>query len=338
MTRLLLPYALVVIAPALALVLAAPAQVSPTAPIGADGWAADPRHLPDPVSTPPAAVRDALAQVGAPEDLVHRYPGVVGNLDGAPFALRYEANARAMATAGEAHPGRYLLFDPRGNGHVAQVYGELDTADRVAVLVPGAGNRLYNFWHGVGGVAIRSPSRQAANLYTAAGAPAGLAVVAWLGYDPPRALDAGAAREDLARAGADALVRFVAGIIALRPHATVALIGHSYGSTVIGLAAPGLPGQVTDLAVVASPGMGVTRAGDLHTTARVWAGLADRDVVRLVPNVRLLGLGHGRAPTDPAFGARVFAARDVAGHDHYLDVGTDSLRTLAAIASAGGAS
>jgi pimeloyl-ACP methyl ester carboxylesterase len=320
-----------VLAPTLALLLAAPAEVPPPAPPGVEAWSADPRGLPDP-GAPPAAVRDALARVGAPADLARRYPGVVGNLDGAPFALRFAANAVAMAGA---HPGRYLLYDPRGNGRVAQVLGDLDTAGRIAVLVPGAGNRLYNFWRGVGGVAPRSPARQAANLYSAAGAPAGLAVVAWLGYDPPRGLDATAARQDLARAGADALARFVAGLAALRPQASIALIGHSYGSTVVGLAASRLPAQVTDLAVVASPGLGVDRADELHTTARVWAAMSGRDVVRLVPNVRLLGLGHGRAPTDPAFGARVFAARDVAGHDHYFAPGTDSLRTLASIALGG---
>ena len=113
----------------------------------------------------------------------------------------------------------------------------------------------------------------------------------------------------------------MAGLAAVRPEATVALLGHSYGSTVIGAAAPRLPPQVTDIAVFGSPGMGVSDVTRLGTSARVWAGQSARDWIRWVPGVRLFGLGHGTKPADPAFGARVFATADVAGHDHYLSPG-----------------
>jgi len=56
--------------------------------------------------------------------------------------------------------------------------------------------------------------------------------------------------------------------------AAVTLIGHSYGSVVTGLAAPGLSRNVHDIVALGSPGMGVSRAADLHTGARIWAGTA----------------------------------------------------------------
>jgi pimeloyl-ACP methyl ester carboxylesterase len=160
-------------------------------------------------------------------------------------------------------------------------------------------------------------------------------MVAWLGYDTPDGLAPSAAREDLARAGAAALQRFVAGLTAVRPQATIALLGHSYGSTVIGLAASELPRQVTDIAVFGSLGLGVDDVTQLGTTARVWAGQSSGDWIRWIPGVRVFGLGHGTKPIDSDFGARVFGTSDVADHDHYLSPGTDSLANLAGIAVSG---
>jgi hypothetical protein len=322
--RLVTAVALVAVTmtPAVCALLAAPGAVRVAAPVGAEAWRADPRHLPDPEGAP-ATIHAFLTATGPAEqrDLVAAYPGVVGDLDGAPVELRYAANRQAMRSAGPPYrdrPGRFLLFDPRGDGRVAQVSGDLATADRIAVLVPGASVRGANFWTGVGGRSFRSPQVQAAGLY-ATGLryhPAGFAVIAWLGYDTPKGVGGAEIREDRARAGAVALERFVAGLIAVRPHATIALLGHSYGSTVIGLAARRLPPQVTDLAVFGSPGMGVSDVRHLGTRARVWAAQAARDWIRWVPGVRLFGLGHGTRPTDPSFGAHRFTAEGVADHDH----------------------
>ncbi len=333
----------VAVAPAMCALLAAPAEVRAATPVGAAAWRSDARHLPDPVSATPAAVHRFLAAAGTAEGraLAAEYPGVLGNLDGAPASLRYAANRQAMRAAGppyEGHRGRFLRFDPRGDGRVAEVFGNLETADRIAVLVPGAGVRGANFWRGVGGDPRRSPAEQAAGLYRAAGryraadGSRGPAVIAWLGYDTPRGVEAAEAREDLARAGAVALSSLVAGLLANRPNATIALLGHSYGSVVIGLAAPRLPPQVTDIAVFGSPGMGVRDAARLGTTARIWAGRSPRDWIHWIPGVRVLGLGHGTRPTDPSFGSRVFATADVTSHDGYLAPGTDSLAALARIA------
>jgi hypothetical protein len=342
---LALAVAAVAALPAVATLLAAPAAVRLAPPPGAAAWRADARHLPDPLLSGPAAVHAFLTAANPAErrSLVDRYPGVIGALDGAPLDLRYAANRAAMRAAGSpfqdhADDGQYLLFDPRGNGRVAEVFGDLATADRIAVLVPGASNRASNFWTGVGHRSYRAPATQAANLYHAASGlvPGGrLAVIAWLGYDAPQGLDPAQAREDLARTGAAELLRLVAGLTTIRPQATITLLGHSYGSTVLGLAAARLPHQVTDLAVFGSPGMGVRTATDLHTRARVWAGQSAHDPIRWVPGIRLFGLGHGTKPADPTFGARPFPTRDVPDHDHYLAPTTDSLTALAHITAIG---
>ncbi|MEV6924566.1 alpha/beta hydrolase [Dactylosporangium sp. NPDC051485] len=331
----------VALAPAAGTVLAAPGAARVVPPPGIEAWQADARHLPDPMTADPGEIARFLDGLGPDgrRDLAAAYPGVVGNLDGAPVALRYDANRRTMAAAGEPYAGRdgdFLLFDPRGQGRVAQVFGDLATARRIAVLVPGAGNRAGNFWRGVGGRALRSPALQGLGIEEEARrygtAADGFAVVVWLGYDAPDSIDLPAAREDLARAGAEALVRLVAGLAAVRPDATMALLGYSYGSTVIGLAAHRLPAAVTDIAAFGSPGMGVATAAQLGTTARVWAALSPHDVMRFVPGVQMSGLGHGRQPADPAFGARRFAADGVADHDHYLALGTDAQSSLTRIA------
>jgi hypothetical protein len=335
--------AAVIVAPSVGTFMAAPGVAPATSPAGTAAWRADGRELPDPVSAEPATVRRFLAAADRAEqlDLAARYPGVVGNLDGTPPVLRYAANRRSMLAAGAPYrdrDGQFLMFDPRGRGRLAQVFGDLSTAARIAVLVPGSGSRAANFWRGLGGKRYRSPAVQAADLYRAmtSSAPAGgrFAVIAWLGYDTPQGMDE-AKREDLARAGAAALHRFVAGLTTVRPQATITLLGHSYGSTVIGLAAPRLPPQVTDIAVFGSPGMGVRTVADLRTTARVWAGQGSKDWIRWVPGVRLFGLGHSTKPVDPGFGARRFATADVDDHDHYLAPGTDSLANLSRIAAVG---
>jgi hypothetical protein len=320
----------IIVAPAAGSVLAPPVTASALPPPGLVAWQAE-----HPYPAGPRAARDWFAARPGSErhELAAAFPGVAGNMDGAPVALRYEANRRSMRAAGITCPdGDYLLFDPRGRGRVAQVFGDLTTARRIAVLVPGMRNRLQNFWRGVGGQAYRSPAVSAADLQRAAVGDGGFAVIAWLGYDTPQGVDE-AARANLAEAGADALVTFVDGLVAVRPEATIALLGHSYGSTVVGYAASRLDPRVTDIAVFGSPGMGVDDVTGLGTGARVWAGQSDDDWIGWVPSGRVSGLGHGTRPVDPGFGARLFATEDVHDHDHYLSPGTDSLAALARIAS-----
>jgi pimeloyl-ACP methyl ester carboxylesterase len=252
----------------------------------------------------------------------------------------YDANRSAMQTAGApfarwAGQGRqFLAFDPRGAGRVVEVFGDLGTADRIAVLVPGAATTADNFNSGLDNVRVRAPAVQARNLYDATRAAARgqrVAVIAWLGYDAPSGVGRDAAREELARAGAASLDRFTQDLAIMRPNATLTLVGHSYGSVVTGLAAAGLPEQVQDVVVVGSPGMGVSQAADLHATARIWAGQAARDWIDWVPAFQVWGAGHGTLPVTPGFGSRVFGTNGVTDHDHYFAPGTQSLGNIVSI-------
>jgi Alpha/beta hydrolase len=260
----------------------------------------------------------------------------------AGLAARYAADARAIAGAARAAAragdgararalaamrGRqFLFFDPRGQGEAAEVLGDLATARRVAILVPGSDTSLATF----GSRGTASPAGAARALLAQArrlDPAASLAVIAWLGYPAPRTVSPAVLTSGDAGQGAAALRPLVTGLASRG--AQVALLCHSYGTVVCGLAAPGLP--VTDIAVVGSPGMDAASARALRTAARVWAGRGSGDWIRDVPHVRLLGLGFGPDPAGPAFGARLFAAGR-GGHSDYFRPGGASLRNLARIA------
>jgi hypothetical protein len=244
-------------------------------------------------------------------------------------------SATAMAHAGEPYASwarsgrRFLSFDPRGDGRAVEVLGDLATAERIVVLVPGVDTRLRDFDRGLGGVSRRAPAVQARTVYAAlhAAAPdARVAVVAWLGYDPPEGLSLESARDLRARTGAAALTEFVQ---ALPARAAVTLIGHSYGALVVGLAAPHLP-RVADVIALGAPGMGAREAAELGG-ARVWSALAADDWIRRIPQLRVGHLGHGRRPSNPAFGALSLPTTGVTGHDGYLCPGSATLEAVAAV-------
>ncbi len=258
------------------------------------------------------------------------------------LAARYTADARQLALATSsarragdtglaraltAMRGRHLIdFNPRGQGLAVEVVGDLATATRVAILVPGSDTTLASF-----------DTRQTASPQGGAVALAAqarrldpgtrLAVIAWLGYATPRTLSPAVLTSGDAERGARAL-RPLVDDLASRGR-RVALICHSYGSVVCGLAAAHLP--VTDIAFVGSPGTDASSARALHTQARVWAGRGASDWIGSVPHVHLLGLGFGQNPLAPGYGARIFACGP-GGHSGYFRPGGIALRNLAYIA------
>jgi alpha-beta hydrolase superfamily lysophospholipase len=154
------------------------------------------------------------------------------------------------------------------------------------------------------------------------------AVIAWADYTAPDGLGVDAATGLRAAEGSLRLNALVGGLPGRAP---VAMICHSYGSVVCGVAAHAMPRRVTDIAVAASPGMRVSNAAHLDTRARVWAMRDATDWIQDVPYLELGGLGHGADPVSADFGARVLSARDAQGHAGYFQPGTDSLRNLAAV-------
>jgi hypothetical protein len=254
------------------------------------------------------------------------------------FPVAYRDTAAAMRAAGGQYAGwaesgrHFLTFDPAGDGTAAEVVGDLAAADRIAVLVPGVDTTLRNFDRGLGGVARRAPAVQARALYwklRATDRAARVAVIAWLGYDTPDGIGLDAIAETRARDAAVKLAAFTDDLHTQRPGAAITLIGHSYGAIVVGRAAPRVP-YVRDLVALGAPGMGAAHAADLGG-ARVWAALARADWIGRIPQVRLFGLGHGRRPADPAFGARPLPTGGVAGHDYYLTPGSTTLDAVAPI-------
>ncbi|MET9670379.1 alpha/beta hydrolase [Streptomyces sp. NPDC006475] len=291
--------------------------------------------------------------------LADEYPYVVGNLNGAPVALRYRANRKGLARALELErkrvatadltadgrrmatrrvnrfeslmdPERQILaFDPSGPGKVAEVFGDLNRAERVSVVVPGVDTNLLTFQRTARKYA--APVGMAKSLYAAerAASPrARTAVIAWADYTTPAGLGVDSAIGRLAESGA---VRLTALTEALPGPSRVALFCHSYGSVVCGVAARQLPERVTDIAVAGSPGMRAENAAALHTRARVWAMRDSDDWIQDVPHLAVGGLGHGEDPVAPEFGARVMSAADAVGHTGYFEPGTESITNFAEI-------
>jgi hypothetical protein len=292
----------------------------------------------------PAAVAAWWAGLSLPAQLavLRSAPAAVGALDGLPAWARDRANRLVLAgtlrspttppyaafvagvvgrrIATEEAAGRVVqlhLLDLAGDRLVLAL-GDLDTADAVAVLVPGMGNSP--------GDDLGELSRDAADVAAATRVAApGLAVatVVWLGYRPPGITGMGL--RTAARRGASTLAAGLAGLSAARavtgdPLPRTTVLAHSYGTVVVDEAAD-RPGRLAADAVVllGSPGM--------EDDAR---SLEAREVF------------DAEAPADPVAGLRYFGRRTGAagygstalpvelsmGHSDYYD--TDR-PTLAAI-------
>lgn len=309
----------------------------------------------------PAEVARYFGTMGEREQLLlaERYPLVVGNLDGVPIEVRYAANRHALIEARRderermrderlsptgrheskrrtdrftslLREGRQILaFDPTGRGRVAEVFGDLGSAERVSIVVPGVHTDLLTFQRTQ--LKYRAPSGMAEALYEEqlqADPEGSTAVIAWADYTTPRRVGMAAATGELAGEGAERLVDAVAG---LPRGPQVALFCHSYGSVVCGMAADRLPDRVTDIAVAGSPGMRTSHASRLDTSARIWAARAANDWVSDLPHLAFGPIGHGQDPADPSFGALPVDVGRVDGHDGYFVPDTGTLRTFARI-------
>ncbi|MDN3057507.1 alpha/beta hydrolase [Streptomyces sp. SRF1] len=318
------------------------------------------RALPDPYGSPRTLSRwfDSLTKAQT-DRLVRRYPLTVGNLNGAPVALRYRANRVALAQARTAErkrmddprltplgradaaqrmhryqdllgTGRQIFsFDPSGAGRAAEVFGDLAHANRVSIVVPGVDTNILTFEKtgrpytatvGMARALYENERSHAPDIKTA--------VIAWADYTSPAGIGMDAATGKLAAQGA---VRLRAVVNALPSLSRVSLMCHSYGSVVCGIAARDLPPKVTDIAVAGSPGMRADHVSDLGTSARVWAMRDSGDWIEDIPHLEFGGLGHGADPVSSGFGARVLSAAGADGHAGYFEPGTTSLDNFARV-------
>jgi hypothetical protein len=280
----------------------------------AAAWPASTAPVPQ---APPALTASALSA---------RYAADAQAITKAERTATRDGNDPLAAALTRLRPQQVLFFNPNGQGVAATVTGNLATANRVAILIPGSDTTLATFFSR----GTESPGGSAQALAAEArklDPGEHLAIIAWLGYPTPALLSPSVMTSGDASQGAQALRPLVT---ALAGHGDqVALLCHSYGSVVCGLAAPHLP--VTDIAVFGSPGMDASSVASLHTPARVWAGREAGDSIKYVPHLRLFGLGFGTDPMTNGFGAHHFATGH-SGHSGYLDPGSASLRNLTEIA------
>jgi hypothetical protein len=214
--------------------------------------------------------------------------------------------------------GDILVYRPQLQ-HYALLFGDLDAAEHVAVVVPGVGDgtNLCQDW-----------IPDAINLYEAG---ASTAVVLWKGYDNPVDVLAAAAAgsiecsDDLATAAYD-LTEFIT-TLALEPGQSLTVIAHSFGSIVLGAALADAGLEVTDVVVAGSPGMTVDELRQLHLEqSHFFSEQAPGDAVAE------LGI-FGASPTSPRFGGTRMSTNapehpPVASHSHYFDPGSVALENI----------
>ncbi|MGC9380286.1 alpha/beta hydrolase [Streptomyces sp. MH13] len=240
-------------------------------------------------------------------------------------------------------PEAYLLgFDPTGlnDGKIILANGDPDKADHVAVYVPGTHAGLEKIGekddHGDIGRGERlwaessklSPGRE-------------ISTITWLDYNAPDSIVPQASSGKYAEEGGPRLYDFLQGNREAHENASgstahTTVIGHSYGSTVVGVSAQSGswrdPEAVDDYIFAGSPGVQADRAGDLGTGAdHVWAMGAPGDDQVVRQGGRLIGLGDNLTiPTDESFGGNIMKS-DSGDHGGFWDPNSQSLRNQAAV-------
>jgi hypothetical protein len=270
-------------------------------------------------------------------------PAALGALDGVPAWARDRANRllldRALhdprtpaAAAATARVVAERIVEEEARGQEVQVQlldlagdrvvlalGDLDTAEAVALLVPGVGNTPEDDLGGQVGNA-----RDVAAAARAASPGTSLAAVVWLGYRTPDNVVTGTLRL-AAESGGPALARSLEGLAAARTATATGtsrttLVAHSYGTVVVDEAADA-PGRLAADAVVllGSPGM-EDYAASLEAP-EVFDAAAPWDPVTWLP-------WDGDRGTGGSYGAGGLPVTSDMGHSDYLE---PEYPTLAAV-------
>lgn len=290
-------------------------------------------------------------------------PGLIGNLDGIPAAVRDEANRihlvnelerlQSLPTPSdpteaeqlerainvllnaqevlEDTPDSHLLLLDTASGDpvkVAVAVGDVDTADHVGVFTQGMDSRA-DTATGLSGpvadmVALRNETDS--QLYEA-GTDETTAMVVWMGYDSPQGVEVASPSNGIV-GGAD-LADFGEGIRVNNEAGHLTALGHSYGSYTTGMALQQTD-AFDDFVAFGSPGLGTSDVGDLQTSSgQVYVLEADWDVVADL----------GAFGTDPNWMGGVTNLQsdasgghgDSTGHSEYLVDRSTSQYNMAAI-------
>ncbi|MGH4019790.1 MAG: alpha/beta hydrolase [Pseudonocardiaceae bacterium] len=210
----------------------------------------------------------------------------------------------------EPRPGQqqaYLLgLDTDDLGQAIVAIGNPDEADNVVTFVPGTYTQLSKAGQGIADVEVVVDQAQRSDPTTRT------AGVLWIGYDAPQSIPRDATRISYAEDAGEDLDSFQDGLRATHqgPPANNTVLGHSYGSTVVGVAARDERLDVDNIVLVGSPGVGVDHASELGIPREnVWATAAENDpIASAIDPTQPYDLVHGNDPTDADFGGQVFAS------------------------------
>lgn len=240
----------------------------------------------------------------------------------------------------EGLPEAYLLgfdLEGKGDGKIILANSNPDTADHTAVYVPGTFSGLES----IGDEDIARGERLWAESDRFS-PNSEISTITWLDYDAPDSIVPEASRGQYAEEGGPTLRQFLEGNKTAHEQATggtahTTVIGHSYGSTLVGAAAQSGswkdgPMAADDILVAGSPGMQADRAVDLGIHPKhMWAmgGPWDDQIVR--QGGRAMGLGDGwTIPTDESFGGNIMK-NNSDGHSGFWDDESLGLRNQAAV-------
>ena len=231
-------------------------------------------------------------------------------------------------------PRQLLLLDMEPDrAQAAIARGNVDSADNVAVFVPGMTATVTDSMKSYDNDMDRLQHRaELENKRANPNQDSTTATVTWFGYEAPQLgwdlIGANSVADDhAARAGAAKLVPFLRGIDAARDHdAHLSVLGYSYGSTTAGLTLQQDTG-VDDVVFFGSPGLGTNHVEDLSVPkGHTYYIEAERDPVGDLGHFgidpsHLTGVEHASAKestvVDPMTGEiRHFTG--VTGHTSYL--------------------
>jgi pimeloyl-ACP methyl ester carboxylesterase len=268
---------------------------------------------------------------------------LTGELDALNRELSSLGNLQTTVAAGKTvlingrpvHVDMYLMgFDTKVDGHAIVAVGDPDTARNVAVYVPGMNATLADVSSKIG-----DAGNMTAGADQADGA-ASTATIMWLGYNSPQVLDwtEPVLRYGDARAATSDLTGFVTSLRQVNTEiSNLTLVGHSYGTLVVGEAAAASKLPVDNIVLVGSPGVGVDNAAQLNVNPKqVWVGANYDDPVA--------GSDFfGNNPASTGFGANQFGVQHgglsgpsvlplgLDSHSEYFDPGSESLGNISDI-------
>jgi pimeloyl-ACP methyl ester carboxylesterase len=266
-------------------------------------------------------------------------------------ATFHELEDLQEAITGQAPTGQdyYLLgYDSAGDGKAIVSVGNPDEADNTVVYVPGTGGDL----DGAGGNDLRRAETMAGDAFQIPGSGE-TAVIMWLDYDAPDNPLTDSPSLSYAEDASEPLASFMGGLDAANHDpegTTTTVMGHSYGTTVIGQAASEHGLDTDQIVAVASPGMTVDHARELgidpddfySTTAPgdIIGAAAEASLI-LGPDPNDSGFNIRGGGADAGFGGTSFTSDNMGWnpvdiHSNYWDDENPSRKNMAMIFTGNG--